>query len=123
MTNFPVVGGPLDGELASHVDFQREITAWRDMPASSPVSSPIKVGDVIRKGGKFSEHASAYVAFNRGSRTDKVPSMIWLSVHLVRCPSLIPRGEGQYPAGRCERGEGHAGKHLCRVDGRNLRWS
>lgn len=120
---YPVVGGPLDGQLARFADFEQEIVAPRDRPATDLFGTgEVKKGTVLREGGKFGKYANHYAAFNRNGQSN-VPTMIWLWTRLVTCQSWLPRGEGQYPNAKCELPLAHAGKHAARVDGRRLRWS
>lgn len=60
---YPIIGGPLDGQLALLADFYR---GWGQNP-----------------GGKFQAHRDEYVSFNRASRSKDVPTMIWLHTSLL----------------------------------------
>jgi len=60
---YPIIGGPLDGQHALLADFYRSYS---------------NVG-----GGKFEKYHSEYSAYNRSSRWDKVPSMVWLHESLL----------------------------------------
>lgn len=73
---YPVIGGPLNGQLAREADMYPERRAVRAV-------GRWKQGDVVSPGGKFGAYAKEYAAFNRADAHVRVPTRIWLHVSLL----------------------------------------
>jgi hypothetical protein len=85
------IGGALDGQFATSVDFEDGRHHW-EWPEGRGVGKPVKIYD--GPAGMYHHLADHYYAYNsasggRGTARNK-PSMVWLHIDLLK-PSISPK--------------------------------